>query len=225
MKILLFGATGMVGKGVLLECLRDSAVAEVIAVVRRPLDVSDPKLRAIVRPEVTDLAGLEPELRSIDACLFCLGVSSGGMREEQYTRLTYDLTMTVARTLAEIKPGMRFLYISGAGTDSSERGRTMWARVKGRTENALLALPLDGYMFRPGLIQPLDGIRSRTPLYRAIYGVSAPLLPLLRRLFPNAIVTTRELGQAMLRVARSGYSRPILETHDIRAALNQKLAR
>jgi uncharacterized protein YbjT (DUF2867 family) len=218
MRILLFGATGMVGQGVLRECLLDDGVAEVLAVGRSPAGQRHPKLRDLVLPDVGDLSAVEGELAGFDACFFCLGVSAVGLSEAEYTRLTFDLTLGVARTLARVSPGMTFVYVSGAGTDSTERGRTMWARVKGRTENALLALPFRAaYMFRPGLIQPLHGIRSKTAVYRAIYAVLGPLTPLLRRLAPNAVTTTEQVGRAMLAVARHGYAKPHLEPRDINA--------
>jgi uncharacterized protein YbjT (DUF2867 family) len=142
------------------------------------------------------------------------------MEEADYERITYGLTLAAGQTLSRLNPGMTFIYVSGTGTDSSEQGRVMWARVKGRTENALLRLPLAAYMFRPGIIQPLDGISSRTAAYRTFYVLTRPLLPLLRRVFPNQIVTTREIGLAMLAVAKRGYPKRILETKDIRAAVN-----
>jgi uncharacterized protein YbjT (DUF2867 family) len=218
MRILLFGATGMVGQGVLRECLLDEAVTEVLAVGRSATGRRHPKLRELVVPDVGDLSAVEGELAGFDACFFCLGVSSVGMSEAEYARLTYDLTLGVARTLARVSPGLTFVYVSGAGTDSTERGRSMWARVKGRTENALLALPFRAaYMFRPGYIQPLHGIRSKTPLYRAAAAVIAPFVPLLRRLAPDAVTTTEQVGRAMLAVARGGYAKRHLEARDINA--------
>jgi uncharacterized protein YbjT (DUF2867 family) len=187
-----------------------------VTVGRRPASVGHPKVREIVVADVADLAGVEGELSGFDACFFCLGVSAAGMSEERYARLTYDLTLSVARTLVRLNPAMTLVYVSGAGTDSTERGRAMWARVKGRTENALLALPLAGaYMFRPGLVQPTHGARSRTGWYRAIYAVMTPVLPLLKRLFPNHVTTTEELGRAMLAVVRRGYPARVLESADI----------
>ena len=216
MNVLIFGATGMVGQGVLRECLRDPGVERVLTVGRRATGQTHPKLRELVVPDPADLAAVEAQLTDYDACFFCLGVTSAGLSEDRYTRLTYDLTLAVARTLARVGPSMTFVYVSGTGTDSTERGRTMWARVKGRTENALLALPFKAaYMFRPGYIQPLDGIRSRTLWYRALYAVVAPLYPLLKRLAPGAVTTTAQVGRAMLAVARRGFERPILETRDI----------
>jgi len=216
MNVLLFGATGMVGQGVLRECLRDPGVGRVLAVGRSATGQAQEKLRDLVVPDLADLAAVEPQLTAFDACFFCLGVTSAGLSEERYTRLTYDLTLGVARTLARLNPAMTFVYVSGTGTDSSERGRIMWARVKGRTENALLALPFKAaYMFRPGYIQPLDDIQSRTRWYRVVYAAVAPLYPALRRLFPGAVTTTAQVGRAMLAVARRGFRRPVLETRDI----------
>jgi uncharacterized protein YbjT (DUF2867 family) len=221
MKVLLFGATGMVGQGVLLECLRDPAIDLVVAIVRTPSGRQPTvKLREIVHSNLEDLTAIESELAGFDACFFPLGVSSSGMGEAAYDRITYGLTLAVAETLSRLNPGMTFIYVSGAGTDSSEHGRVMWARVKGRTENALLRLPLKAFMFRPGIIQPLDGIQSKTTSYRVFYSLAKPLLPLLRWALPNQVLTTREIGQAMLAVAKRGYSKRIMETRDIRAALS-----
>ena len=209
----------MVGQGVLRACLADPGVERVLAIGRGATGQHHPKLREVTLPDVTALASLEGELARYDACFFCLGVSSAGMAEARYAQLTYDLTLSIATTLARIAPGMTFVYVSGAGTDSSEQGRTMWARVKGRTENALLRLPFRAaYMFRPGLIVPEDGIRSRTGWYNAIYVLLTPVMPLLRRLAPNAILTTSQVGRAMLGVARQGYPTPLLEVRDMQRA-------
>jgi len=217
MKVILLGATGMVGQGVLRECLQDDAVEGVLVLGRASTGVRHPKLREIVQADLTDLGGVEAELSGYDACFFCLGVSSAGMTEEAYRRVTHDLTLAVARTVLALNPGLTFVYVSGQGTDSSERGRMMWATVKGRTENDLLALPLDAYMFRPGFIQPMHGITSRTRLYRVAYRVTTPLFPVLWRLIPNRLTTTERLGRAMIAVARSGAPGRILETRDINA--------
>jgi uncharacterized protein YbjT (DUF2867 family) len=215
-KVLLFGATGMVGQGVLRECLLDPRVERVLAVGRSATGQQSPKLRELVVPEVANLAGVEGELAGFDACLFCLGVSSIGLTEERYTRLTYDLTLAVARTVARTSPDLTFIYVSGTGTDSTEQGRSMWARVKGRTENELLRLPFKAaYMFRPGAILPLHGVRSKTRWVRVLYALAAPVGPAWRALFPNTITTTEQVGRAMLRVARDGYATRILETRDI----------
>ena len=210
----------MVGQGVLRECLQDPGVEQVAALGRSATGVQHPKLVDIRHADLANYAGIEDRLHGFDACFFTLGVSSAGMKEADYDRVTYGFTLAAGETLGRLNPGMAFIYVSGAGTDSTERGRTMWARVKGRTENALLRLPLNAYMFRPGAIQPLDGIRSKTASYRILYALTKPLLPLLRRAMPNQILTTREMGQAMLNVARRGYPKPILEVRDIRAAVN-----
>ena len=217
MKILIFGATGMLGQGVLRECLLDSDVQVVVTIGRTATGAQNPKLREIAHRDMESYSDIEQQLAGFDACFFCLGVTSSGMKEADYTRFTYNFTLAAAETLSRVNPGMTFIYVSGSGTDSSEKGRAMWARVKGRTENALLRLPLSAYMFRPGFIQPLDGIKSKTPSYRIFYNVLAPLMPLLRWALPSQILTTREIGQAMLAVARRGYEKRILETKDIRA--------
>jgi len=215
-KLLLFGATGMVGQGVLRECLIDPSVERVVTVGRRSTGDKHPKLGELVYPDLSTLAPLEPQLSGFDACLFCLGVSALGMTEAQYTRVTFDLTMGVAKTLLRTSPGLTFIYVSGAGTDSSERGRAMWARVKGRTENALLSLPFKAaYMFRPGLIIPLHGIRSSTRWYNVAYFVLKPITPVLERIAPTTVTTTERVGRAMLAVARNGYPSHILEMADI----------
>jgi uncharacterized protein YbjT (DUF2867 family) len=216
MDVVLFGATGMVGQGVLRECLLSDDVRRVVSVVRNPSGQQHGKLREVIAGNFLDLSSIAPELTGLDACIYCLGVSSAGMTEEQYTKISYDFTLEAARTLLQASPGITFLYVSGAGTDSSEHGRSMWARVKGKTENALLRLGFKAaYIFRPGFIQPLHGIQSKTKLYRAIYAVTAPLIPALRAVFPQYVTTTEQLGRAMLRVARDGYAKPILEMRDI----------
>jgi uncharacterized protein YbjT (DUF2867 family) len=220
MNVILFGATGMVGQGVLRECLLDPCVELVVSIGRSTTGVSHPRLREIVHADLTNYAPIESQLSGFDACFFCLGISSAGMNEEEYSWVTYDITLRAAETLSRLNPGMTFVYVSGQGTDSSEHGRTMWARVKGRTENALLRLPFKAeFMFRPGIIVPRFGARSRTALYRIPYALTRPLLPFLLRAFPNQVLTTDEIGQAMLIAARRGAPKPILETADIRALL------
>jgi uncharacterized protein YbjT (DUF2867 family) len=217
MNVIIFGATGMVGQGVLRECLLDPVVERVLVIGRNPTGQRHEKLREIVHGDLLDFSAIESELSGYHACFFCLGVSAAGLKEEQYSRVTYDITMVAAEALARLNPAMTFVYVSGAGTDSTERGRTMWARVKGRTENALLRLPLQAFMFRPGLIQPLHGSRSKTPLYRIFYSISAPLLPILKRLFPRSVTTTEQVGRAMIKVAREGAPKRVLESEDINA--------
>ena len=218
MNVILFGATGMVGQGVLRECLLDPDIQQVLALGRSATGQQHTKLRELTVPDLMDLTTVEHQLTGYDACFFCTGVSSAGMTEETYTHLTYDLTLSVAQTLARLNPTMTFLYVSGAGTDSSEKGRSMWARVKGRTENALLLLPFrSAYMFRPGFIQPLHGVRSKTRLYQFLYDVLAPIQPLLKGRLPKYITTTEQMGRAMITVAKNGYPKPILESLDINA--------
>ena len=216
MRVILFGASGMVGQGVLRECLLDPEVTAVLSIVRSSTGRQHAKLHEIVHKNFFDFSSIESKLSGLDACFFCLGVSSAGMSEQNYRHITYDITLTAAETLVKLNPHMTFILVSGAGTDSSERGRIMWARVKGQTENALLRLPFKAaYMFRPGVIVPLHGIRSRTMLYRIPYSVLGPLLPLLKRLFPNSVTTTEKLGRAMLIAAKWGAPKPILESSDI----------
>ena len=218
MDVLILGATGMVGQGVLRECLLDGGVTRVVTLGRTATRQKHPKLREIVHSNLLDLSAVEDQLIGLDACFYSLGASAAGLSEAEYARINYEMTLAVAETLARLNPGMTFIYVSGTGTDRSERGRVMWARVKGRTENALLRLPFKAaYMLRPGLIVPMHGVRSKTRLYRVFYTVMTPFLPVLKALFPRAIITTEQLGRAMLRLARSGYSKHVLETADIAA--------
>ena len=216
MKVIVFGATGMVGQGVLRECLRDPRVDAVLTVGRKATGQPHPKLKELVHADLFEYGSVAAELKGYDACFFCLGISSAGMNEAAYRRITYDLTLAAGTALARLDPGMTFIYVSGAGTDSSERGRVMWARVKGATENALLRLPFKAaYMFRPGIIRPLHGIRSKTPLYRAFYVAAAPLLWLLNITSPGLLTTTEQMGRAMIKAAADGAPKPLLETRDI----------
>ena len=208
----------MVGQGVLRECLLDPEVEVVQTVGRTAAGAQSAKLREIVHADLWHYDSIEPDLSGFDACFFCLGVASAGMAEGDYERVTYGITLAAAETLARLDPQMTFIYVSGQGTDSSEHGRSMWARVKGKTENALLRLPFKAaYMFRPGVIEPLHGIRSKTAAYRAFYAIGKPVLPLLRWIFPDSILTTEQVGRAMLAAARNGASKKILESKDIRA--------
>lgn len=216
MKVLIFGATGMVGQGLLRECLLDPAITTVQVVGRTPVGVQHAKLKELLAPDLYNYDAVEERLRGFDACFFCLGVSVSGKSEAEYTRITYDLTMAAAQTQCRLNPQMSFVYVSGASTDSSERGSAMWERVKGKTENALLALPFKAaYMFRPGAIQPMHGEVSKTPAYRWFYALTGPLLSLLRRLFPRHITTTEQLGRAMINVARRGHASGIIRNADI----------
>jgi uncharacterized protein YbjT (DUF2867 family) len=214
MKVVIFGASGMVGQGVLRECLLDPGVEEVLLVGRRAPAFEDSRVRVVHHTDFTSYDTVSFE--GYDACFFCLGVSAAGKTEEAYRHITYDFTLAAARALQDQAPSAVFTYVSGAGTNST--GRLMWARVKGRTENALLDLPLTTYMFRPGYIQPLHGVTSGTRLYRVIYRLTGWLYPLLDRFAPSLVTTNEQLGRAMLKVARDGWPQPILETIDIRKA-------
>ena len=216
MKVILFGGSGMVGQGVLRECLVDPGVEAVLSVGRSPLGVQHAKLREVLHKDFTDYTAIEPQLSGYDACFFCLGVSSIGMDAERYRHLTYDITMAAAKTLARVSPGMVFTYVTGRGTDSTEQGSLMWARVKGKTENDLLKLPFKAaYMFRPAGIQPLHGVRSKTGWINVVYAVTAPLLAIMARTTPDYMTTSEKLGRAMISVVRNGYPKPILESADI----------
>jgi uncharacterized protein YbjT (DUF2867 family) len=219
MKVILFGATGMVGQGVLRDCLADTGVETVLAVGRSATGVEHPKLRELVRTDLTDYRGAEETLTGYDACFYCLGVSSAGMTEAAYRRVTVDFTVAAARVLAERNPQMTFVFVSGAGSDGTGKSRVMWARVKGEAENAVLAMPFKGKaVFRPGFIRAAPGVKSRTPAYRFLYAIVGPLFPVLRALFPRQVTTSEAMGRAMLNVARHGAPKPILETADINAA-------
>lgn len=224
MKVVLFGASGMVGQGALRECLLDPEVHEVLAVVRRPLEerprgVDASKLRELVHGDMYDFEPVAAQLRGYGACLFTLGTSAAGMNEADYRRVTFDLTMAAARVLARESPGMVFEYVSGQGTDSSEKGRSMWARVKGATENALLGLGFGAaFMLRPGIIQPRHGIRSKTKLYRAGYIALTPFFPLLKAVAGSHITNTEDLGRVMVHLAKRGKAasdKAILEQKDL----------
>jgi uncharacterized protein YbjT (DUF2867 family) len=216
MKVILFGATGMVGQGCLRECLLDADVESVLAVGRSPTGQRHAKLREILHDNFLDYSAIEAQLAGYDACFFCLGVSSVGMSEERYRHLTYDITLAAATTLSKLSPSMVFVYVTGRGTDSTEQGRLMWARVKGKTENDLLKLPFKAaYMFRPAGIQPLHGIKSKTAWYQAIYVAAAPVFTLLKRVAPKYVTTTEQVGRAMIKVARDGYPKSVLESEDI----------
>ena len=215
MKIIVTGSTGMVGEGVLHECLQHSAVEQVLVINRKPCGVSHPKLKEILHGNFYDLSPIAEQLEGYDACFFCLGVSSIGMKEADYHKVTFELTMHVAETLVRQNPGMVFTYVSGAATDSSEKGRAMWARVKGKTENYLLRLPFKAaYMFRPGYIQPTKGLKN----VLNIYLVFSLLYPVWKALFPKYVCTLREIGLAMINCVLKGYSKSILEVRDIIAA-------
>ena len=212
MKVIITGATGMVGEGVMLECLENPAVDEVLLVSRRPYGASNPKLKECIASDFMNLSAVADQLRGYDACFFCAGVSSVRKNEAEYTRLTYDLTLNFAQTLANLNPGMVFVYVSGAMTDSSEKGRVMWARVKGRTENALTRCGFRGvYNFRPGMMRAMRGQKNLPGLYKAL----GWLFPIMRAVTPNQVSTLRDVGRAMIRCVTQGYPKPILEVRDI----------
>jgi uncharacterized protein YbjT (DUF2867 family) len=206
----------MVGQGVLRECLRDPGVEQVLAIGRSAAGQRHDKLRELVVQDFADFSAVERDLSGYDACFFCLGITSAGMSEADYRRVTYDIALAAARTLVKLNPGMTFIFVSGAGADSSEKGRVMWARVKGQTENALLALAFKGvYVFRPAAIQPLHGIRSKTTWINAAYAVLGPLYPVWKALLPRYVTTTELVGRAMINVARRGAPQRVLENQDI----------
>ena len=215
MNVVVFGATGMVGAGVVIECLQDPRVRSVLVVGRTPCGVTHPRLRELIRSDFLDYGDATARLKNQDACFYCLGVSVAGMTEAAYHRVTYEMTVAAATALADLNPGLIFCYVSGEGTDSTERGRAMWARIKGKTENELLRLPFKAYMFRPGYVQPLKGVHSKTTWYQVFYNVLGPLYPLLRRLLPAHVTTTENVGRAMIQVAASGYAKRVLENPDI----------
>ena len=211
-KAILTGASGMVGEGVLHECLQHNEVEEVLVVGRRTCEVTHLKLEEILIPDFFDLASIEKKLAGYNACFFCLGVSSVGMKEPEFYKLTYSLTMNFATVLAKQNPGMVFCYISGAGTDSTEHGRMMWARVKGKTENDLTKLSFKKvYNFRPGIIKPTKGLKNTLGFYKYL----GWLIPVIKLIAPKKISSLRELGLAMIHAASKGYEKQILEVKDI----------
>lgn len=207
----------MVGQGVLRECLQDSEIAEIVSVVRAPTGhTPHAKLREVVHSDFQDFSAVQSQLKGVDACLFSLGIASSGLTEDAYRSITYGITMAAAKTLLAENPKLAFVFVSGSGTDSSEKGPVMWARVKGQTENALLRMPFSrAVMFRPGFIQPLHGIKSKTRLYRVFYQVFGPVMPLLKRLIPGMVTTTESLAKAMIHAAKHGAPKPVLESADI----------
>jgi uncharacterized protein YbjT (DUF2867 family) len=215
MRIIIFGVTGMVGQSALRECLVDDNVQEILAISRECTNQHHEKLKEIELENVADISSIEHEITGFDACFFCLGVSSASMKEEEYRKITYDITLSVAKTLARLNPQMTFIYVSGSGTDSSEKGRTMWARVKGKTENDLLQLPFKAaYMFRPGGIIPMYGVKSKTKLYQVFYDLMKPFYPLLLK--SNGVITSEQVGKAMIHVAIVGFSHPVIESHELK---------
>jgi uncharacterized protein YbjT (DUF2867 family) len=217
MKILIAGASGMVGSGVLLECLASPLVDAVVTIGRKTTGRVHPKLIEIKHADFNDLSPVESELSGIDACFWCLGISVVGLTEEKYSQITYDFTVAVASTLHRLNSDLRFVFVSAVGADSSESGSTMWARVKGRSENAVLNMGFrDSVVFRPAYIQPMKGVTSRTQLYRYLYMIAAPLYPLLKRVIPKSVTTTEAIGRAMIYFAASGEAPgPILDSEGI----------
>ncbi len=211
-RAIIFGATGMVGEGVLHECLLRPDVESILVLGRRACGVQHGKIREIVHRDFLDFSSIENELKGYNACFFCLGVSSVGKKEDEYRRVTYDLTLHAAQTLVKLNPGMTFCYISGMGTDSTEKGRLMWARVKGKTENDLMKLPFKGaYMFRPGFIKPIKGLKNTL----AFAKILAPLYPVFKFLYSKGVVTLEHVGHSMINVTLTGYDKSILECEDI----------
>jgi hypothetical protein len=212
----------MVGQGVLRECLDSAEVASILVIGRSRCGLEHEKLEEILHEDFTEYGRIENRLVELDACFFCLGVSAAGMTEESYRRVTFDFTVSAAEILSRLNPEMVFCYVSGAGTDSTAKGRSMWARVKGMTENRLLEVPFEAvYLFRPGYIQPVKGVRSKTRLYRLIYLVLAPFYPVWKTLFPGFVTTTEKVGLAMIRVANEGFARRVLDTRDINALASE----
>ena len=222
MKAILFGSTGMIGQGVLSECLKDPGIESVLVINRQTCGITHPKLKEIIHTNLFDLSPISTGLAGYDACFFCVGVSSVGMKEADYNKMTFELTTKVAVTLLNLNKNMTFCYISGASTDSTENGNTMWARIKGKTENELLSMPFkSAYMFRPGFIQPMKGVKSKTRLYRILYLLLKPIYFLIKNM--ESMVTTSEtLGKAMIIAASTGYEKKILESIDINMIVKQR---
>jgi uncharacterized protein YbjT (DUF2867 family) len=221
MKIILFGSTGMIGQGVLRECLKDTQIETVLVVNRQSCGVTSPKLKEIIHKNFYDLSSISAQLAGYNVCLYCVGVSSARLSEADYHRNTFILTTKVAESVLHVNPDLTFCYISGAGTDSSEKGNTMWARVKGKTENALLRMPFKSvYIFRPGFIQPMNGIKSRTRIYRLTYDIFKPFYFLLKRI-ESLVTNTETLAKAMILVGTKGYKNKILESKDINDIVKQ----
>ncbi len=212
LKAIITGATGMVGEGVLHECLLHPDVEKVLVINRRPCNILHPKLSEIIHDNFFDFSIIENKLAGYSACFFCLGVSSLGMKAEKYNRITYDITINFASVIAKLNPEMTFCYVSGAGTDSSEKGRSMWARVKGKTENKLMELfPKKAYMFRPGYIQPTKGLKNTYKIYRVL----SFIYPLLKLLMSRYVTTLKEVSLGMINATIKGYEKQILECKDI----------
>ena len=218
-KAIISGATGMVGEGVLHVCLNSPDVESVLVLNRKPCGVTHPKLKEIIHKDFMDLTSIEDQLAGYNAGYFCAGVSSIGKKENEYRKITYDLTLNFANSLVQLNPEMVFTYVSGVGTDSTEKGKSMWGRVKGKTENDLLKLPFkDVYLFRPGYIHPIKGLQNTYKVYKAL----SPLYPMFEKLFPNYVGTLEELGNSMIFVTQNGYEKKVLECKDIRRTGKEK---
>lgn len=216
MKVIVTGTTGMVGKGVLLECLDHPNITEALSISRKPTGIDHPKLKELIHQDFSEFVSVAGQLRGYDACYACMGVSAAGMKEEQYKKLTYDFTLSLAKELLQINKDMTFNYVSGVGTDSTEKGRTMWARVKGKTENDLLNLGFrQAYMFRPGAIIPLRGIQPSSKMYRILINNLKWLIKLMKRISPDSVVDTAQIGLAMINVTLKGYDKKIITPKDI----------
>ena len=215
MKVIITGSTGMVGKGVLLECLESADVEQVLIINRQSVGITHSKLKEIIHQDFSNLSSIKNEMSGFDACFFCLGVSSVGMNEVDYSKLTYDLALEMAKTLVTTNPNMLFNYVSGTGTDSSEKGRIMWARVKGKTENAILALFPKSLMFRPGFIQPMKGVKSKVKLYQFFIVLFKPIYSAINYLIPKYITNTVKVGKAMINSVKYGFAKKHLENRDI----------
>lgn len=218
MRVVLFGATGMIGSATLIECLEHPDVEGVLSVGRRRTGVDDERVDEVVHEDFLDLSSIQERFRGYDALLFCLGVSAAGMSEEEYTRITDGFTMAAARAFFAVNPDGTFCYVSGEGADSTEASRIMWARVRGRLENRLRALdPGTVWIFRPGYIQPVKGVRSSTRLYEVLYTIARPLFPLLNRFVPDRVTTSDRMGLALIRAGRAGAPTNPLHNREINA--------
>ncbi|MFK7969341.1 MAG: NAD-dependent epimerase/dehydratase family protein [Bacteroidia bacterium] len=216
MKVIVTGATGMIGKGVLLECLDHDSITAVLSIGRKPVGVEHPKLKELMHADFSEFDSVADELQSYDACYHCMGVSAASMNEADYTRMTYDFTMALARTLHRLNPSMTFIYVSGVGTDSSEKGRTMWARVKGKTEKDVIKLGFkQAFAFRPGAIIPLRGIQPSSKLYRVLINNLTWLIKLIKAIAPNSVVNTTQIGLAMINASATGYEKAVVLPKDI----------